>query len=285
MANKIRILTDSASDLTREQLQAEDVGLAPLTVQCGDDTLVDDKTFSMQTLWEKMKNGAFIKTSQPSPTTFLELFEDAKRAGDDVICITISSELSGTFQTAMLAKSMAAYDRIFIVDSRCAAAAEKLLVFRACQLRRQGILSAAQIAAELESFRGRIRLFACINTLEYLVRGGRLSKTVGKLGTALNMKPIFTFAKDGNIDILRKALGLKKGLDLLCALLKSCPPDPAFPILPLFACDDSNCRAFLLRLSEQNTQIPWAEPEEIGATIGCHIGPGGFGIAYVAQEK
>ena len=284
MANKIRILTDSASDFTREQLQAQDVQLVPLTVVCGDDTLLDDKTFSMQPLWEKMKRGALVKTSQPSPSAFLDLFEAAKREGDAVICITISSELSGTFQTAILAKSMAAYEQIFVVDSRCAAAAEKLLVLRACRLRQEGV-SAGQIAAELEAFRGRIRLFACINTLEYLVRGGRLSKAAGRLGTALNMKPIFTFAKDGNIEILHKALGMRKGIELLCALLKNHFPDPSFPILPIFACDEGNCRAFLRRLGEQDASVSWERPEEIGATIGCHIGPGGFGIAYVAQDE
>lgn len=281
MAGMIRIYTDSASDITPEELKEHQVGLIPMSLACGSDSFVDDHSVPMAKLWERMENGEVLTTSQPSLQTFLDIFEDARDKKDSVVYVTISSALSGTYQTAMAAKTMTSYSDIHIVDARKAAgaAAEKLVVLRACQLRDQG-QDAAAIAQELVEYRAKVRLFACIDTLEYLVRGGRLSKIAGVVGSALSIKPLIAFTDNGEVEVIKKVPGLKRAMAALCDVVAAHPIDKRFPIIPIFAKEDANCREFLARMAEQLKGFAVSKPQEIGATIGCHIGPGGFGLVY-----
>ncbi len=287
MAKPTLILTDSASDITPKELSAWQVKLVPMTLAFdGKDSFADDHTQSMAQLWARMEAGAVLTTSQPSLQSFLDVFEGAKDRGESVLYVSISSSLSGTYQTARAAASMVDYDDIHIVDARRAAAsaAEKLLVWRACKLRDQGNLTAGEIAGELEKLRDRVRLFACIDTLEYLVRGGRLSKLAGNLGSLLSIKPTISFTADGKISVVKKSTGLKRAASDLCELIRPHRADTSFPVIPIFAKDDTNCKNFLARLGDTLGFPVEASPEEIGATIGCHIGPGGFGLTYVEAE-
>ncbi len=287
MDQPIVILTDSASDITPEEIQARDVKLIPMSLAFeGKESFLDDQSIPMPGLWARMEAGEVLRTSQPSLQTFLDLFEEAKRKRVSVVYICLSSNISGTYQTARAAVGMVDYDQIYVVDGRQAAAtaAEKLVVFRACRLRDEGRLSAREIAQDLEKFRFRVRHFSCIDSLEYLVRGGRLSRLAGNLGTLLNIKPIITFSQDGFVQVVKKVPGLKRAASELCAIVKSFPPDPAFPIIPIFAKDDTNCKNFLVQLKSALGVTTDQALMEIGATIGCHIGPGGFGLCYVQQE-
>lgn len=284
MARPIVILTDSASDISPQELQDLKVKLVPMSLAFGGkDSFLDDHSIPMAGLWERMEAGEVLTTSQPSLQTFLDLFEEAKRKDLGVVYIALSSNISGTYQTARAAVSMVDYEHIHVVDSRQAAAtaAEKLLVYRACQLRDEGKLSAGEIAQDLEQFRFRVRHFSCIDTLEYLVRGGRLSKLAGNIGSLLNIKPIITFSVEGTVQVIKKVPGLKRAASELCAIIKGHPADKSFPIIPLFAKDDTNCKNFLDQLKATLGLTTDTPPMEIGATIGCHIGPGGFGLVYV----
>lgn len=288
MSRPITILTDSASDITPRELKDYNVKLVPMSLAFdGKDSFLDDHSVPMAGLWERMEAGETLTTSQPALQTFLDLFEAAKERKEAVVFVSISSNLSGTYQTARAAVNMVDYDQIHVVDGRQAAAtvAEKLMVFRACKLRDEGKLSAGEIAKDLERFRYRVRHFSCIDTLEYLVRGGRLSKLAGNIGSLLSIKPIITFSKEGAVQVIKKLPGLKRATSELCALIKQFPIDRAFPIIPLFAKDDANCKNFLARLGDTLGFPVDAPPEEIGATIGCHIGPGGFGLVYVEAEQ
>lgn len=285
MAGTIHIYTDSASDITPEELKERQVGLIPMSLACGGSSFVDDHSVPMSQLWERMENGELLTTSQPSLQTFLDLFELAQAKKDSVVYITISSALSGTYQTAMAAKTMVSYPNIHIVDGRkaAAAAAEKLVVLRACQLRDEG-KSAADIAQALTTYRSRVRLFACIDTLEYLVRGGRLSKLAGTVGSMLSIKPLIAFSDDGEVEVIKKVPGLKRAMSALCDVVAAHPIDKRFPIIPIFAKEDANCLEFLSKMAEQLKGFVVSKPQEIGATIGCHIGPGGFGLVYTEAE-
>lgn len=285
MAGTLRIYTDSASDMTPEELREHQVGLIPMSLVCGNDSFVDDHSVPMSKLWERMEAGQALTTSQPSLQNFLDIFEEARDKKDSVVYITISSALSGTYQTAMAAKTMTSYANIHIVDGRkaAAAAAEKLVVLRACQLRDEG-KDAAEIARELTEYRAKARLFACIDTLEYLVRGGRLSKLAGVVGSALSIKPLIAFSDDGEVEVIKKVPGLKRAMAALCDVVAAHPIDRRFPIIPIFAKEDANCLAFLERMKEQLKDFVVSKPQEIGATIGCHIGPGGFGLVYTEAE-
>lgn len=285
MAGTIRIYTDSASDITPEELAEHQVGLIPMSLVCGGDSFVDDHSVPMARLWERMENGEVLTTSQPSLQTFLDIFEDAQKKKDSVVYVTISSALSGTYQTAIAAKTMVSYPNIHIVDARKAAgsAAEKLVVFRACQLRDAG-KNAEEIAEELTEYRAKVRLFACIDTLEYLVRGGRLSKFAGVVGSALSIKPLIAFTDNGEVEVVKKVPGLKRAMAALCDVIAAHPIDKRFPIIPIFAKEDANCLEFLGKMAEQLKGLVVSKPQEIGATIGCHIGPGGFGLVYTEAE-
>lgn len=285
MAGTIRIYTDSASDITPAELTEHQVGLIPMSLVCGGDSFVDDHSVPMTRLWERMENGEVLTTSQPSLQTFLDIFEDAQSKKDSVVYVTLSSALSGTYQTAIAAKTMVSYPNIHIVDARKAAgsAAEKLVVFRACQLRDAG-KSAEEIVKELTEYRAKVRLFACIDTLEYLVRGGRLSKLAGAVGSVLSIKPLIAFTDNGEVEVVKKVPGLKRAMAALCDVIAAHPIDKRFPIIPIFAKEDANCLEFLGKMAEQLKGLVVSKPQEIGATIGCHIGPGGFGLVYTEAK-
>lgn len=278
----IRIITDAAADITLEELKEWDVDLIPVPLQCGEESYMDDKTIPAETFWNMLLNGATIKTSLPSPDAYLQIFKQAKEAGDDVIYISISSGFSGTFQSAVLAKSMAEYENIWLIDSKCAAAAQKMLVIRACDLRKKGA-SAKEIAEDLETFRERVHLIACLDTLEYLKRGGRLSSVAANIGTMLRLKPIITFSKEGEILVAKKSRGSKKALQDMIAMATEPQMDPEYPVIPIFAQNDKNCQGYLTALKTEGFQADCKTPEGIGATIGTYIGPGGYGLVYVEK--
>lgn len=282
----IRIYTDSASDITREELKTYNVGLIPMPLSCGDETYIDDKTIPTEVFWEMMLEGKTIKTSQPSPEAFIDAFEAAKQAGDAIICILIASKLSGTYQCARMARSMVDYEPVYIIDAQgaAAAAAEKMLVFRACQLRDEGKLTAAEIAEDLERFRTRVRLIACIDTLEYLARGGRLSRAAANIGGLMQVKPIITLSEDGEIKVSKKVMGAHHAMKEMTAKALSYAVDPAFPVIPIYAYDDTNCREFLTCIQTGGYKCDTKDPEPIGATIGAYIGPGGYGLVFVEKE-
>ena len=171
---QIRIITDSAADFTSQELAANGITCVPMQITFGEDTYVDGIDLTPDVFWQRLISGENPKTSQPSPDAFLSVFEEAKAAGDAVICVLLSSALSGTLQSAVIAKGMADYEPIHIVDSLTAAIAEKVLVLHACRLRDESRLSAGEIAAGLEEFRSRVKLYACLDTLSYLARGGRI---------------------------------------------------------------------------------------------------------------
>lgn len=286
MATPIVIYTDSASDITPQERQELNVGLIPMALTCGADSFLDDQSVPMSQLWARMEAGELLTTSQPSLQTFLDVFEKAKAKGWAVLYISLSSAISGTYQTARAAATMVDYEEIYIVDGRRAAAtvAEKLLVRRACALRDEGKLTAGEIAKDLEQFRARVRQFSCIDSLEYLVRGGRLSKLAGNIGSLLNIKPIITFSAEGAVQVIKKVPGLRRAVSELCAIVTAQPMDPTIPPIPIFAKDDTNCQTFLAQLKERFDLKIGTPPQEIGATIGCHIGPGGFGLVFALSE-
>lgn len=281
----IRILTDSASDFSLKELENYRVGLIPMQILCGEDAYTDDKTIPMESFWQKLIDGTTVKTSQPSPSAFVEAFKAAKEAGDEVICIVISSQISGTLQTAILSREIAQYDKVYVVDSRMAAAsvAEKMLVLEACRLRDQGQLGAQEIVERLEAFRSKIRLYACLDTLDYLAKGGRISKTVASVGALAKIKPIITFSENGSISVEGKPLGSARAMKAMTALMESRKINSAYPVIPLYAHDRTNAMQYVCRLAKKNIISTDTRLEPIGCTIGTYIGPGAYGIVFVEE--
>ena len=226
----VRIITDSAADLEPREYNQLNISCVPLNVSFGDQDYQENISLTKDLFYALLaQKEGFPKTSQAAPQTVLDLYEDAKARGDEVVHITLSSAISGTYQTALAMKEEVDYDGIHVVDSKNATGGQRILVQHAAQLRDQG-KTVAEIISGVEALRGRIVLYACMDTLEYLYLGGRISRTVYKLGNLAHIKPIIRVAEDGSIEVPAKAMGMRKGMDLLCKKLEQLPPDPAIGI-------------------------------------------------------
>jgi DegV family protein with EDD domain len=139
-----------------------------------------------------------------------------------------------------------------------------------------------EIVEALELLRDRIVLGACIDTLEYLFRGGRISQTAYKLGTLANIKPIITVEADGSIAVPAKAMGMRKGMDILCKKLESRKPDPDFGVYVMYTNNPEVARNLAAKLEEQGIYVPESHWIQVGAAIGAHIGPEACGLVYVS---
>lgn len=279
----VRIITDSAADFEPVELEKLNISCIPLSVMLEEKSYRENIDLGKKQFYELLAStGATPKTSQPSPDLLFDLFRDAKNAGDEAIYISISSGISGTYQTARITLEDVECDDCYVVDSLNATAGERLLVEYAVRLRDEG-KGAEEIVAALESLRDKITLFACIDTLEYLYRGGRISQTVYKLGTMAQVKPIIRVSEEGTIEVPAKAMGMRKGLDMLCKRLEAQKPDANHKIYVMYTDDKSIGETLAQKLTAAGYAIPDEQIVPVGAAIGSHIGPGACGIAYVAE--
>ncbi len=277
----IRILLDSSSDLTAEDLRTLDMELVPIPVTINGTTYRDGIDISKDDFYTILvESGEFPMTSQPSPQDLIDIFEDAKAKGDSLIYITLSSGLSGTYQSAILAKDMVEYDEIYIVDSLTATRAIHIIAEYAGKLRYEG-KTAREIAEELESFRSRVKVLAAIDTLEYLYKGGRLSKATAAVGELANLKIIISFGDEGKLTVPAKCLGRNKALATLTKMITEQPIDTTFPIYSLYASGEENTAKLESKLAEAGTHV--TRRLQIGSTIGAHIGPGAYGVILVTK--
>ena len=275
---KTRIIVDSSADIM-PQLR-DRVRIVPLTVRFGDTEYADGVTITHKDFYEKLvESDVLPTTSQATPGAFAEEFEKVKQAGESAVVITISAKLSGTYQSAMIAA--ADYDNIYVVDSGSAAIGSGILTELAMQLADEG-MEAKAIAEKLETEKSRIVIVALIDTLEYLKRGGRISKTVAFAGTVLTIKPVICVT-DGVIDVLGKARGSKMGNNLLVQEIeKAGGVDFGMPVLLGFT---GLTDVLLLKYIEDSRHIWESGLDEIryttiGSAIGTHVGPGAVAVAF-----
>ena len=275
---KTRLIVDSTADLMPEI--KSHVHTVPLTVHFGDEEYVDGVTIDHKAFYEKLvETDVLPSTSQATPDAFAVEYQKAKEAGESAVVITIASKLSGTYQSAMIAA--ADYDNIYVVYSATAAVGGGILVELALQLLDSG-MSAKEIAEILEQEKKKIVIVALVDTLEYLKRGGRISKTAAFAGTLLNLKPVLSII-DGNINILGKARGSKQGNNLLAQEIeKAGGVDFSKPLLLGYT---GLSDALLLKYIEDSRSI-WEEEVDsiryttVGSVIGTHAGPGAIAVAF-----
>jgi len=280
----IRIITDSAADLSPAEYEKYNIICIPLTVMFGEAEYRENVNLSKDQFYELLLSSEQPpKTAQSSPQVLMDLFEEAHAAGDGAIYITLSSALSGTYQNAVMTKNLLGYEDCHVVDSRNATGGQRLIVQYAAQLRDQG-KTAQEIIAGIEDIRSRITLFACIDTLEYLYKGGRISQTVYKLGTLANIKPIITVESAGSIGIPAKAMGMRKGIDYQCKQVAAIPADPDFPFYVMYTNQSSVARLLAKKLETIGITVDEAHTIQVGAAIGSHIGPDACGLVYVAAK-
>lgn len=279
----IRIITDSASDFEQDEIIQRNIEVVPMSIDFGGNTYIDGQNLTKKDFYKQLSEGKFFpKTSQPSPTDFLNKFTAIKEKGDEAVVICLSGALSGTYQSAIIAKNMADYDNIYIVDSNSATAAMRIMVDEALRLANLD-LSAKEIAHAIDSLKNRIKIIAALDTLEYLYKGGRLTKTQASLGAIANLKPIVTVNSEGKVAVVNKALGKKKAAIYLTNCMKKATIDGNYPVYPVFSYDEKNCTDLLEMITAQGSDLKFSDPVEIGPTIGTHIGTGAYGLVYVEK--
>ena len=280
----IRIITDSAADLAPAEYEKLNITCIPLTVMFGEAEYRENENLTKDQFYDLLlHSGHTPQTAQSSPQILMDLFEEAHAAGDGAIYITLSSALSGTYQNAVMAKNLLGYEDCHVVDSLSATGGQRLIVQYAAQLRDAG-KSAREIIAGIEDIRSRITLFACIDTLEYLYKGGRISQAVYKLGTMANIKPIITLEGNGSVGIPAKAMGMRKGIDYQCKQVAAKPADPAHPFYVMYTNNTSVAKDLAHKLEAQGISTEDDHIIQVGAAIGSHIGPDSCGLVYVAAK-
>ncbi len=277
----IKFLVDSSSDYTLSEIIEKGLELVPISITLDDNTYLDTLELECHHFYELLLNSEnFPKTSQPSPQLFLDKFLEAKEKGDDLICVLVSSSLSGTFQSAVLAKNMADYDNIHIIDSLSATHLIRLLVDYGLHLRDSG-LNVSEIVDKLEELKPRIRVVAGVDTLEYLCKGGRLSKTSAAVGELANLKPMLTVKNDGTLAVIGKCIGRNKAVQFIAKYVQEHMMDTLFPMYSIYTFGTENCEKTEEKLASLGYSID--ERLQIGSTIGAHLGPDTFGIIYVEK--
>ena len=279
----VRIITDSAADFEPIELEQKQITCIPLKVLFGTEEYEENISLRKDQFYDKMTQfNGFPKTSQAAPQVLADLFEEAKAAGDEAIYFTLSSALSGTWQSAMFIREDLGYEGAYVVDSRNATGGQRMLVEYAVRLRDEG-KCAKEIVEAVEAMRERIVLYACINTLEYLYKGGRISHLSYTLGTLAQIKPIIHVDHHGRVDIPAKAMGMRKGMDYLCKQADVKAPDTDFPLYVMYTDDRTVAETLALRLAEHGHAIHENHIIQVGAAIGSHIGPKACGLVYVGK--
>ena len=279
----VRIITDSAADFEPFELEKLNIACIPLKVLLDGSEYEENINLGKDQFFSLLAStGATPKTSQPSPQILIDLYEDAKKAGDEAVYITLSSALSGTYQTAAMTCEDADSENCYVFDSLNATGGQRLLVEYAVRLRDEG-KTAKEIITALESIRDKIVLFACIDTLEYLYRGGRISQTVYKLGTMAQVKPIIRVSEEGTIEVPAKAMGMRKGMDQLCKRIEQQKPSAEHNFYVMYTADRTIGQTLAQKVAALGYEIPEEQIIQVGAGIGSHIGPNACGIVYVAE--
>lgn len=279
----MRIIVDSTADVSAKI--AEKITVVPLTIFFGEEEFVDGVTISHRQFYEKLVEGDTLPTtSQVTPQAFTDAFAKAVEEGDEVVVLTVSSLLSGTYQSAVLAAAEFP-GRIHVVDSQTVAIGLGILAEMAVRWMEEGC-DAATVATRLTKERGKVRMLAMLDTLEYLKRGGRISKTVAFAGGLLSIKPVVCI-REGKIEILGKARGSRQGNNLLVQEIeKAGGVDFTKPLLLGY----TGLSDVLLEKYMQDSAQLWEkscgelETTMVGSVVGTHAGPGAIAVAFFAAK-
>lgn len=279
----VKVLVDSASDITIEEANSLGIEMIPMTITFGDEVYSDGIDISKRQFFEKLiESDELPKTSQINMFQFEERFKEMTADGSEVVAITISSKLSGTYSSAMQAAEKF-NGKVFVVDSLNACIGERILTEYAVRLMKEGV-TAKEMAEHLEEGRHRIKLIALLGTLEYLQKGGRISAAVAVSGEILHIKPVISII-DGEVKMIGKAMGSKKGSNLLTQMIdKSGGIDFDMPYVAAYSgLEDSLLQKYLSDSAHLwQDKIDTVPSYCIGSTIGTHIGPGGIAVAFFA---
>ncbi len=270
----VKVVTDSTSDLPRELAASLDVAVVPLTVSFGDRIYRDGVDLDQAGFLRELGATPDLpKTSQPPTTAFEEVFRSALANGWDVVCVTIGSGFSGTHNAARLAAEAVGADHVRVIDSATASMRTGLAVIEGAMAAQRG-MDAAGVAATVESVLARSELYAVLETLEYLQRGGRIGRASQLVGSLLSIKPVLTL-RDNEVVPVERVRTWRKALDRMVEIARNQGQLDNIVILHVGNQDDAQVLAE--RLAELILgRAPMVG--EMGPVIGTYAGPGAVGI-------
>ena len=273
----VRIVTDSTADLTQEQQQAAGITVVPLNVHFGDQVFRDHVDLTADEFFRRLKASSQLpRTSQPSVGAFEEAFKKIRAGSDEIVSVHLSSKVSGTYNSALMAAQAVGQDAIDVVDSLSTSMALGFMALEAAKLARAGKDRTA-IAERLRSLVPKARVICVVDTLTYLERGGRIGKARALLGSLLNVKPILQL-KEGEVVPLGRARGRPQALSRLVELLGRDGKVSQLAIMHGAAHTDAEQLRDRVASSYPGLEILLTE---IGAVLGTHTGPGVIGFTYL----
>lgn len=277
------IVTDTGSDILEREATEMGVTLVPICSNFEDVIFQQNTEENFQAFYRKLRESEELPvSSQPSPACFLEIYEKAREQGEEVLVITISSKLSGTYNGALLAKDMAEYDPIYVIDSLQASLSERMLVEYAVRLRDAGNAT-GEIVRKLEDARERIFLTGVPESLLYLKKGGRISPVVAAVGGAIGIKPVLRL-KDGVIECCAKARGMKNARSTMRGFLEEQEMDPEMPVMFAHSDNAQMGQEFLEEVSDK-CGLSGCILHEVGMAIGTHLGPNAILLSFLSKKR
>jgi DegV family protein with EDD domain len=274
---KIKIITDSTCDLNKDIIEKYNIEVLPLLVRIENVTYKDGVDITLQEYLEKMNNtDEFPTTTQVIPHRFYECYKKYLDEGYKIVSIHMSSKMSGTYNSSCMAKSMLETEDIVSIDSYNVTSGLGLLVLKACKLKNEGY-NIFEIEEKLKEIIPHIKSALAFDSLDNLVKGGRLSKTVGAIGGLLSIKLILA-VKDGELAVIDKVRGSKKAIK---TILKNIDKDgiKSGETSILLQANDINILESL-RVHMNDRKMDFIECE-VGCVVGTHSGEGACGIFYI----
>jgi len=277
---KVKVITDSTSDIPLNVLDQHDIGLVPLNVHFGDEVYKDQVELTAEQFMDKLvKSKVHPRTSQPSPGEFVEMYRPFVEKGMDIVSMHLSSSLSGTYQSASIAKESFPNARIEVVDTRLASMAAGLCVIEAARLAQQG----ADIDEVMHVIRDKCatcHVYFAVDTLDYLHRNGRIGKAAHLMGSLLNMKPILTL-QDGVVISHDKVRGQKRATNRLLEIMSEKVPQDAPVKVTIMHSASLQAAESLSAEIASRLKVVEATLAPLGAVIATHVGPGTLAVAWI----
>lgn len=274
----LRLLVDSGSSIKLEECEKYNVELIPLNILLGEKEFQDGYNLSMDEFYKFMiDEKGFPKTSLPNLAEVEEKVNGYVAQGDDVIVLTISSKISGWHNAARML--FEGNPHVLVLDSCLAVGGLRLIVD---EINKDRSLSLKEIEERVNNLIPRIKIMAIPETLEYLFRGGRLSKLEWLVGSLLKIKPIIGF-KNGKVSVIAKKIGLKNGMKYICEALKELECDESYDIIASYTYNKKNLDA-LIEMTDEKYRPLMRVVDNLDPAIACHWGPGAFGFIFVAKK-
>ena len=274
VARPVQVVTDSTADLPEAEVARHHIAVVPLTVRFGDESFLDRVELSADAFVERLRQGSDLpKTSQPPVTAFEAVFQEAIDRDADVVCVSITAGLSGTFNAARLAADSVGSDRVTVIDSKSASMACGWCTIAAAKAAADGA-SQAEVAAAAESARDRYKLYAALDTLDYLQRGGRIGRARQLLGSMLSLKPILSI-EHGDVWPVERVRTWRKALDRMARLSEAEGALEALAVLHVGNRKDAEQLADQLRDQVADGKVIVGD---MGPVVATYAGPGAVGV-------